>query len=315
MPISWTYIKRGGTIDAPGYYETDDNGKVQTVKLAATINDWVHVRYLDNVFGSSADDLLSLVTPADKNFGVISLNGGDDTVELASADTYYLKLSGVEHVTGVAGATLKLAGPAAFETDGSVSLLANERNSAGQTITFSDLQEDISVNLGKGRDTVIFTDPVGFSLDGDGQLVAHQNGHALSFVGYADNATNLSIVVDDQTYTYRDLLASDLVDNTAPTIDTTVTLYASLGDPDYFFLYFSEAVSGFEFADLSVNNGHSLGTPIDANAPEPLDDPGGYMIRLSADNTVATGDVITLVGVTDLAGNALASTEITVTVV
>lgn len=316
MPIIWNYIKNGGTISAPGHYETDDNGKVQTVKLAAGLGDWVYLRHLDNVFGSADADQVTLVTPADKNFGVISLGKGDDTLYLGSAETYALKLSSVESVSGVAGATLKLSGPATFTTDGSVSIFANEHNSAAQTITFSDLVADITVSLGKGRDQVVFADPVAFSVDGDGQLVAHQNGHTLTFAGYAANASNLSLVVEGSTYSYRDLLASDLVDSTPPTIDPTVTtLYASLGDPDYFYLYFSEAVSGFEFADLSVNNGHSLGSPIDANTPEPLADPGGYMVRLAPDNTVATGDVITLVGVTDLAGNPLASTEITVTVV
>src|SRR6185369_9353212 len=57
-----------------------------------------------------------------------------------------------------------------------------------------------------------------FSLDGEGQLVAHQDGHALSFAGYAGSATNLTIVVDDQSYTYRDLLASDLVDSSGPAV-------------------------------------------------------------------------------------------------
>lgn len=414
MSISWTYIKRGGTIGAPGYYETDDNGRVQTVKLAGTINDWVHLRYIDNVNGSAANDLLSLVTPADKNFGVISLNGGDDTVELASAATYFLKLTSVEHVTGVAGATLQLTGPAAFETDGSVSILANLRNSAVQTVTFSDIVEDITVNLGKGSDTVIFSSPVSFGIDEAGRLLAIRDGHTLTFDGYAETNTSLTIVADGDSYTYAALLASDLIDTAGPavsidaiatdsgatgsiadggltkdttlelsgsvaddsgvasvhvfdgatdlgaatldglggwsfttaalseashslkavatdtlgnssdsavvsaTIDTTaptipvatVTLVTAPGGPDYFELWFSEAVSSF---DLSINNGHSLGSPIEGGAILALPDTGGYLIRLAGDNTVATDDVITLIGVTDLAGNALVSPEITVT--
>lgn len=419
MSISWTYIKRGGTIGAPGYYETDDNGKVQTVKLAASINDWVHLRYADNVMGSSANDLLSLETPADKNFGVISLNGGDDTVELASAATYFLKLTSVEHVTGVAGATLQLTGPAAFETDGSVSILANLRNSAVQTVTFSDIVEDITVNLGKGSDKVIFSSAVSFGIDDAGRLLAIRDGHTLTFDGYAETNTSLTIVADGDSYTYAALLASDLIDTagptvsidaiatdsgatasiadggltkdatlelsgsvaddsgvasvhifdgatdlgaatldglggwsfttaalsetshslkavatdtlgnvsesavvsatidtTAPTIEASITLTVTDTTPDVMYFFFSEDVSDFAFSDLSVNNGHSFGTAAWFNAPEMfIDDASSYMVRLSEDHTVATGDVITLVGVTDLAGNALASTEITVTVV
>lgn len=422
MGIAWNYIKTGGSILAPGHYETDDNGKVQTVKLVGDLGDWVTLRYIDNVFGSAYGDRLALTTPADKNFGVISLNGGDDTLSLETAATFYLKLAGVEHVTGVAGATLKLAGPASFETDGSVSILANERNSAVQTVRFSDLVDDIVVNLGRGKDQVIFETAVSFGIDGSGRLAAYKDGHALTFDGYAANNSSLTIVVDGVGYTYAGLLASDLIDTAGPvvsidgiatdtgatasiadggltkdatlelsgsvadasgvaavhvfdgdtdlgaatldgsggwtfttaalgegahtltalatdvfgnssesaavaaTIDTTaptllesaMSLVATTSSPDVFYFFFSEAVSGFDFSDLSVNNGHNLGSPDWFNEPVFFPDefgPGYYMVRLSDDNTVASGDIITVVGVSDLAGNALAATEVAITVV
>ncbi|MCL7463393.1 hypothetical protein, partial [Pseudomonas sp. NW5] len=165
------------------------------------------LRDIENVRGSSGNDVVTLLNPAQ---GVGSLNlgrGNDDELILAGAGTYRLRLDGVEQVRGVAGVTttLELHGAATFQTDGSLSLSTAAGDSRVQDITFTALTNSISLNLGGGADVVRLDNGFSLALNKDGELVLLKDGKSLTFKGYAPDNTALRILVNGQDTHYAAL--------------------------------------------------------------------------------------------------------------
>ncbi|WP_087747654.1 MULTISPECIES: hypothetical protein [unclassified Acidovorax] len=82
------YVKKGGRITADGEYYTDNDNKVQAVSLKNVSGTSgadgldVQLSFVDKVTGSAKDDTVTMLTVADKDFGVMSLGKGYDTLVL-----------------------------------------------------------------------------------------------------------------------------------------------------------------------------------------------------------------------------------------
>lgn len=164
-------IKSGARL-MPGSYK--GTAKTDTVTLRTSGE--YDLQDIENVRGSVGNDDVTLSGDLNKNFGVINLGNGNDTLHLGEPKTYSLKLTGVETVTGVLGSTLNIRGAATFSTDGSVSITSSARDAGKQNITFTDLVNDITINLGTGKDVIKFGEGFSFLQNGDGELLVSKGG-------------------------------------------------------------------------------------------------------------------------------------------
>lgn len=226
--VDSVYVKKGGKITADGHYHTDNDGKVQAVTLKSGSGTGVDgltvgLSYVDKVTGSGLDDTVRMDTVADKDFGVMSLGKGFDRLvltncapdEVTGVTTHRLKLTSVEAVVAQADdmglVTLDINGVGTFATNGSVNFMTSGRaTSAKQTITYTEMVADTTVDLAFGKDLIIFQAGTTFSIIGGNLVASHPDqAGSVTFLNYASTASNLKItVLGDVTQTYAQWYAA-----------------------------------------------------------------------------------------------------------
>lgn len=207
----FTKIKSGAKLTISGVYEADAK-KTDSITLAnktqLTGGDITFtLAYVDKVTGSKFDDSVRLVTAPLKT-GTIDLGKGNDTLTIAGGD-YKLTLKNTETVVGTNdNETLQLSGVAAFSTDGTIDSILGDKS--GQTVTFAAINANSSIDLGKGKDTIILADTIGpytLASVGDAITVTTAGGVLTIRNDAAGVNKSLNLVIGGTTYTWDQAIA------------------------------------------------------------------------------------------------------------
>lgn len=208
-----TVIKSGAKLTISGSYQADAK-KTDSITLAnktqLTGGDITFtLEFVDKVTGSKFDDSVRLLTAPLKT-GTIDLGKGNDTLTIAGGD-YKLILKNTETVVGTnANETLQLSGVAAFSTDGTVDSILGDKS--GQTVTFAAINANSSIDLGKGKDTIILANTIGaytlaFVEEEDAITVTTADGILTIRNDSAGVNKSLNLVIGGTTYTWDQAIA------------------------------------------------------------------------------------------------------------
>ena len=209
-------ITKKARLKKPGDY-FGQPGQKETATLQ-TPGTW-SLRDIEQITGSTGKDCVFL-SATGRLTAKVNLGKGQDQLWLDQGEGFELRVSNVEFIgarTGSEGATMHLSGKAVFLTDGSLNLSVATGDKAAQAISLNDLRADTTLNLGAGKDTVTFGSGFSLGLNAQGELLARKDGHTLTFVGYATNHSQLTLVIDGASHTYRDLLTSGAL-NSPPSV-------------------------------------------------------------------------------------------------
>lgn len=209
-----TKIKSGAKITVAGEYEADIR-KVDSVTIANKVqltgDTTIGLSYVDKVTGSKFNDTVQLHN-APVGTGTIDLGAGTtDTLKLdASETTYKLTLKNTETVTGSEGhEALQLSSVAAFSTDGSIDTILGDKS--GQTVTYTAINANSTVDLGAGSDKIVLANSIGdYTLalvDNDIVVTNTDNHFTLTLKNDAAANKTLKIVINGQTYTWAQAIA------------------------------------------------------------------------------------------------------------
>ena len=229
-----TKIKSGAKLTISGGYEADvkkTDSITLTNKTQLIGNDITfELAYVDKVTGSKFNDSVSLLTAPLKT-GTIDLGKGSDILTINEGD-YKLTLKNTETVVGTDGEeSLQLSGVAAFSTDGTIDSLLGDKS--GQTITFTAITADSSIDLGKGKDTIILADSIGeyelgFDADNDAITVTVGDNTLTIMNDAAGVNKSLKLVIDGITYTWDQAIAY-AADDSADA-DANLAVAVAVGD-------------------------------------------------------------------------------------
>lgn len=208
-----TVIKSGAKLTISGSYQADAK-KTDSITLAnktqLTGGDITFtLEFVDKVTGSKFDDSVRLLTAPLKT-GTIDLGKGNDTLTIAGGD-YKLTLKNTETVVGTnANETLQLSGVAAFSTDGTIDSILGDKS--GQTVTFAAINANSSIDLGKGKDTIILANTIGaytlaFVEEEDAITVTTADGILTIRNDAAGVNKSLNLVIGGTTYTWDQAIA------------------------------------------------------------------------------------------------------------
>ena len=203
-------IKNGAKVTIAGEYEGNET-KTEKVTLSnktQLVGDDITFAftYIDSVTGSKFNDSVNLLTAPPKK-GTIDLGKGDDTLQINAGD-YLLTVKNTETVLGNEDEAeeLQLSGVATFNTDGTIDTLLGDKSA--QTITYTSIIGDSTIDLNKGKDFIILEDSIGdytVTTEDDALIITADDG-ALTIINETLNKT-LKIVMNGVTYTWEQALA------------------------------------------------------------------------------------------------------------
>lgn len=199
----------GGDLIADGSYRGTLEGH-EGVRLASH-GMRVTLLNIESVRGSAGNDTVTLSGTLNRDFGLVDLRGGADHLHLAQTLNTYLRLKGVETVTGDRFSHLVIDGKASFTTDGSVAISSREGDHANQKISFTGIARNSVIDLGGGNDEVSFGPGFQYAVNAQGELVVMKDGKSLTFDELDRSHGSLTVQIDGKAYTYDDLLSAGFV--------------------------------------------------------------------------------------------------------
>lgn len=305
-----TKIKSGAKITVAGEYEADIR-KVDSVTIANKVqltgDTTIGLSYVDKVTGSKFNDTVQLHN-APVGTGTIDLGAGtSDTLKLDASDTTYkLTLKNTETVTGSEGTeTLQLSSVAAFSTDGSIDTILGDKS--GQTVTYTAINANSTVDLGAGSDKIVLANSIGdYTLalvDNDIVVTNTDNHFTLTLKNDAAANKTLKIVINGQTYTWAQAIAyaSDVSADADHNAEVTVgAAFSTVSAAEKSAV--TTTLTGIDSDARTVVVSFFDGeTTVTTNAVKQLN--GSWTVPATNLSTLADGNITVSAVVTDLKGN------------
>lgn len=217
----FTVVKSGSKLKSPGFYAIGGTKSTDAVTLSNTnqldnsnSNNWWTLQGIERVTGSKFNDFV--VLDSLPTTGTVDLGYGiNDQLTLAGPSAYKLTIKNTEYV--VAGenlnTTLQISGVTNFSTDGSIQRIDGDKS--GQSITFTSIENDSSIDLGIGKDSIFLkleegrysfeysADPYQRLVD-TGRLFIDQGDNRLTVSNVTKNK-NLNIGIGNSVFTWEEV--------------------------------------------------------------------------------------------------------------